>query len=216
MKNWSPETLRALPNYVTYFRVAIIPIVIWLLLDPTPLERYFALTVFIIAALSDFVDGYLARKFGAVSDFGKLLDPLADKILVVAVLVMLTSLRTPIYGDPLVPGWLVVAVVAREIWATGLRGLAAQQGVIVAASSSAKWKTLIQLIAVGSLLLYDLPLTLFGWETTAQIFGLNLLLISLVFSYISVFEYTVRVLYATHESHKTEEKEDRINNELTH
>lgn len=215
MKNWSPETLRALPNYVTYFRIAIIPIVIWLLLDPTPIERYFALTVFIIAALSDFFDGYLARKFGAVSEFGKLLDPLADKILVVAVLVMLTSLRTPLYGDPLVPGWLVVAVVAREIWATGLRGLAAQQGVIVAASSSAKWKTLIQLIAVGALLLYDLPLTIFGWETTAQIFGLNLLLISLVFSYISVFEYTVRVLYASHESNKAEDVED-IKNELTH
>ncbi len=209
MHRFSEQTLKSIPNYITYGRVIVIPLVVWLLINPTPLEQWLALLLFILAGISDLVDGFLARKFGAVSDFGKLLDPLADKVLIIAVLVMLTSLRHPTYGDSWVPAWMVVAVAAREVWVTGLRGLAAQGGVIVPASSSGKWKTVIQMVAVGALILNDLPISILGVNLTAQIFGLNLLLLSLIFSYVSAFDYTVRVLYASHEKKEDHSEGER-------
>lgn len=199
MPKLSEQTLKSIPNYITYGRIIVIPLVVWLLISPTRFEQWLAFILFTLAGISDLADGFLARRFGAVSNFGKLLDPLADKILVIAVLVMLTALRHPIYGDSWVPAWMVVSVAAREVWVTGLRGLAAQSGVIVPASSSAKWKTVIQMVAVGALILNDLPVLIFGFNITAQIIGLNLLLLSLIFSYVSAFDYTVRVLYASHE-----------------
>lgn len=211
---FTEATLQLLPNWITYFRVAIIPILVWLLISPSQFEVYVALVLFIIASISDVVDGYIARKYGAVSEFGKLLDPLADKVLVLAALIMLTSLKTSSFGEPWVPGWLVVAVAAREVWVTGLRGLAAQQNVIVAASSSGKWKTVIQMIGISALFLHDTPIAVGGFETSAQIIGLNLLILSLIFSYISGFEYTVKVLYASHEQGKVQSDDD--SEELTH
>lgn len=199
MSRISEQTLKSIPNYITYGRLGVIPVVVWLLINPSPFEQWLALILFVLAGISDLVDGFLARRFGAVSDFGKLLDPLADKVLIIAVLVMLTALRHPTYGDSWVPAWMVVAVAAREVWVTGLRGLAAQSGVIVQASSSGKWKTVFQMVAVGSLMLNDMPVSLLGLNITAQILGLNLLLLSLIFSYGSAFDYTVRVLYASHQ-----------------
>lgn len=190
MRPW----IKNLPNWLTFIRLGLIPIFVALLVDATPITVLLASVIFIIAAITDYVDGYLARRVGAVSEFGKLLDPLADKILVMAALVMLASQRSESFGDPWVPGWMVVLTLAREIWVTGLRGLAAQGGVVVAANSSGKVKSGLQMVAVVALLQHDLPLELWGVRVTAQWVGLNLLMLSLFFSYWAAIGYTMLVL----------------------
>jgi CDP-diacylglycerol--glycerol-3-phosphate 3-phosphatidyltransferase len=188
--------LKNLPNWLTYFRLALIPVFVMLMHDPSQLMAQAAIAVFILAALTDFADGYLARRFGAVSDIGKLLDPLADKILVMAGLVMMVAQRSQLDGLPWVPGWMVVIVVAREFWVTGLRGMAAANGLIVPAGSAGKIKSGFQMVAVVFLLLHKTPISNFGipFEVTAQFIGLNLLMISIFFSIWSAAEYTFAVL----------------------
>lgn len=188
------EWTKDLPNWLTFVRIALIPIFVVLLVEPTKSMIYAAVAIFVFAALTDSVDGFLARRYGAVSDFGKLLDPLADKILVTAALVMLVSLRSDATGEPWVPGWMVVLVLAREIWVTGLRGIAASRGLIVPAASSGKWKSVLQMVAIVFLLLHDMRLRLFGLVFDCQLVGFNLLLISLAFSYWGASEYSYAIL----------------------
>ena len=183
-----------LPNYITYLRLALIPVFVILLVNPSRLMVNIAIAVFIFAALTDYADGYIARKWGAVSDFGKLLDPLADKILVISALVMLTSLRSDLYSKPWVPGWLVVMVIAREIWVTGLRAVAASNGKVVAAGNTGKWKNFFQMVAIVCLLLHDYKLPLYGYLVPYQLIGINLLAFSLALSYISAFDYSKKIL----------------------
>ena len=151
-----------LPNWLTLLRVALIPVFVILLLDPTPVMVQWAVYIFCIAAVTDYLDGFIARRMRSVSDFGKLLDPLADKILVFSALIMLTSLRSDLTAAPWVPGWMVVMVVAREIWVTGVRGVAATHGVVIAANESGKWKSFLQMFAVIFLLRHDPTLLLRG------------------------------------------------------
>lgn len=184
-----------IPNWLTYLRLGLIPLFVFLLIDPSPVSINVAVAVFILAAITDYADGFIARKFGAVSDFGKLLDPLADKILVLSALIMLASLRSDDFGEPWVPGWMVVLVVAREVWVTGLRGLAANQGIVVGANAAGKWKSLLQMISIVFLLLHDYEVTVYGNELACQLIGLNLLLLSLVFSYFGAVEYTLAILF---------------------
>lgn len=185
------DLLQKLPNWLTLLRLFLIPVFVLLL--HWSIVSY-ALLVFIIAALTDYIDGYLARKFGAVSDFGKLLDPLADKVLVMAALVMLVAQRSELYGEPWVPGWMVVLVLAREIWVTGLRGIAASRGLIISASDLGKLKSFLQMLGIVLLLLHTTPLPLLDSKITCQLAGLNLILLSIVISYWSAVEYTYRVL----------------------
>jgi len=158
-----------------------------------------AMIVFLVAAITDFVDGYIARKFGWVSDLGKLLDPLADKILVMAALVMLVGERSDLTGDPWVPAWMVVIVLAREIWVTGLRAVAASQGVVVAARDSGKIKSVLQMSAVVALLMHNTPISIFSFTVPAQFIGLNLLFLSLGFSLWGAYNYTISILLASKE-----------------
>ena len=171
----------------------MIPILILLLRDPSDSMLRAAFYIFVFAAVTDYVDGIIARTFGYVSDFGKLLDPLADKILVISTLVMLVAIRDPIYGDSWVPAWMVVLVIVREIWVTGLRGVAATHGTIVAANSAGKVKSFLQMFAIGALLLNDFTPHLLGVPFPARIVGLNAMLISLFFSYWGAFQYTMMV-----------------------
>lgn len=187
--------VQRIPNWLTFMRLGLIPIFVILMLDPSDSMVRAATVVFVVAALTDYVDGIIARRYGAISDFGKLLDPLADKILIMAALVMLASQRSDIYGEPWVPGWMVVMVLAREIWVTGLRGVAATQGTVVAASNTGKVKSGLQMVAIVLLLMHDSPVFLFNYRLTCQILGLNLLLISLAFSYWGAFEYSYEILY---------------------
>lgn len=131
-----------LPNQITLLRIALIPVFMFFLLaDPTGTGRYIALAIFIIAAITDAVDGYLARKRGLVTNFGKFADPLADKLLIAGALVALIDLGQ-------ITAWPVIIILAREFAITGLRVLAASQGIVIAASNLGKYKTNAQIFAI--------------------------------------------------------------------
>ena len=190
--------IKKIPNWLTYLRLVLIPVFVILMIDPTRTMVLVAAWVFIAAAITDYVDGFIARKFSAVSDFGKLLDPLADKILVMSGLVMLLAQRSDENGTPWVPGAMVVLVLAREIWVTGLRGVAASRGLIVPAGGAGKIKSGFQMIAIVLLLLHDRPLSSLGIPVawSCKFLGLNFLLISILFSLWSATEYTWSILVA--------------------
>jgi CDP-diacylglycerol--glycerol-3-phosphate 3-phosphatidyltransferase len=188
--------VRNIPNLLTFVRLGLIPIFVLLMLDPTKYMVFLAILVFIFAALTDYADGFLARKFGAVSDFGKLLDPLADKILVMAALVMLAAQRSDLDGKPWINGGLVVLVLARELWVTGLRGIAASRGIILPAGSAGKLKSGLQMCAIVLLLLHDTTFPIFGLRFSAQFIGTNLLILSLLFAYWGAVDYTQGVIEA--------------------
>ena len=141
-----------LPNLLSFFRIAIIPVLVYLLNFTDPASGLLAAALFLLASLTDFFDGYLARRFRAVSNLGKILDPLADKLLIVATLIMLAGMDHP--GEPDVPPWLVVVVVARETAVTVLRGIALTEGIVMEAEKLGKYKFLLQAIAVFTLMVY--------------------------------------------------------------
>lgn len=136
-----------LPNAFTFLRAVLVPVVLWLLLlDSTP-ARWWAFAIFTLAALTDTADGWVARRFGTVTPFGQLADPLADKLLVVGVLASLA-----LVGE--VPWWAVAVIVAREVAVTVLRTRLVQRlGLVMPASSSGKVKALAQMVAIGAYLL---------------------------------------------------------------
>ncbi len=156
--------MKNLPNYITVGRMAIVPLFVFLYLQPG--GDIAAVVCYAIAAASDAVDGYLARKWNVISNFGKLMDPLADKILVSAGFVLLVA------GGRL-PAWACILVLFREFLVTGLRALAAEQGLVMAAGASGKVKTVVQMLALPVLLLEATrgaqlgPLSLGGWMCAA-------------------------------------------------
>lgn len=131
-----------LPNKLTMFRVILIPFFIVFLLVPiTPFDKWIALGIFIVASLTDLLDGYLARKYHLVTNFGKFMDPLADKLLVCSALICLIELDR-------IPSWMVIIIIAREFVISGFRLIASDNGVVIAASYWGKFKTTFQMIAV--------------------------------------------------------------------
>ncbi|MCC6641665.1 MAG: CDP-diacylglycerol--glycerol-3-phosphate 3-phosphatidyltransferase [Deltaproteobacteria bacterium] len=137
-----------LPNTITVLRIGVVPVLLLLPLYPGRLGSQVTAWIFIVAATSDLVDGWLARRGQQVTRIGKLLDPLADKLVVATALIVLLSMgRIPGWAT-----WIVVVIVGRELAVTGLRGLASAQGQIMAASGLGKAKTLIQNVAIGALL----------------------------------------------------------------
>ena len=141
-------TFHTTPNYLTLLRVIMVPAVILSLFQHTPLWDLGAAVFFGAASITDYFDGYLARKYKIETVYGKLLDPLADKFLVICSLIMLQHLGRM---SPVV----VMILVCRELTITGLRALASAEGVIVSASSGGKWKTAIQMIAIPCLMIQD-------------------------------------------------------------
>lgn len=131
-----------LPNKLTMFRVILIPFFVLFMLVPiTAIDKWIALGIFIIASLTDWLDGYLARKYHLVTNFGKFMDPLADKLLVCSALICLIELDR-------IPSWMVIIIIAREFVISGFRQVAADNGVVIAASYWGKFKTTFQMIAV--------------------------------------------------------------------
>lgn len=175
-----------LPNLLTMARVAIIPVVLWLLDQGTPRDCVLAALVYSAAALTDLLDGYLARRMNIVSVLGKFLDPLADKLLVMASLVWMVPMGR-------ISEWVVVLLLGREISITALRSIASSEGLVIAAASGGKAKTAFQMIGILCLILgfpYHLtlgPLDLGEVELVAV--GRVLVYISLVFSITSAFQY---------------------------
>ena len=135
-----------LPNKITVARIIMVPVFIWVLLSGIENSRLIAAGIFIIASITDFVDGYLARKYGLITDFGKLMDPMADKILVASALIALVQVGR-------ISVWPVVIILAREFLITSFRSLAASKGLVIAASIWGKIKTNTQIFAIILLLL---------------------------------------------------------------
>jgi len=134
-----------LPNALTLLRILAVPVVVVALLGETPNGDALAAAVFALAALTDGLDGYFARSRDAVTTFGKLMDPLADKLLVTAALVSLVSLDR-------LEAWVAMVIIAREIAVTGLRAIAAERGIVISASWLGKLKTVLQIAAVIALI----------------------------------------------------------------
>lgn len=169
-----------LPNTITVVRIGVVPILLLLPLFPGRLGSQVTAWLFIVAAVSDLVDGWLARRGQQVTRIGKLLDPLADKLIVATALIVLLSMgRIPAWAT-----WTVVVIVGRELAVTGLRGLASAQGQIMAASGLGKAKTLIQNVAIGALLFPDPTLGL-----PAHAIGLALLVVATAITIWSGYAY---------------------------
>ncbi|MDR1028597.1 MAG: CDP-diacylglycerol--glycerol-3-phosphate 3-phosphatidyltransferase [Clostridiales Family XIII bacterium] len=166
-----------LPNTLTLIRIALIPVFIVFLLND---RSYVAAVVFIVAALTDALDGYLARKMDLITNFGKLMDPLADKLLVVSALVCLTEL-----GE--IAGWMVIVILAREFMITGLRSVAAGEGVIIAAGMAGKLKTVSQMAAIVLILLRNWPFVYVGFP-----FDRVMLWIAVALTVYSGVEYMIK------------------------
>jgi CDP-diacylglycerol--glycerol-3-phosphate 3-phosphatidyltransferase len=137
------------PNILTLCRIATAPLLVYLLLLPSPLAAALSAAIFFLATITDFLDGYIARSYGSGTTLGKFLDPLADKVVVISALIMLVG--TP--QLPRVPAWIVVVLVIREIMVTGLRAIAAAEGVVMAAEELGKYKMVLQSIAIQGLLI---------------------------------------------------------------
>lgn len=131
-----------LPNKLTTFRVVLIPFFIFFLMtELIPYSKWIALAIFCIASLTDFFDGYLARKWNMVTNFGKFMDPLADKLLVCSAIIAFTAMDR-------MPAWIVIIIVAREFIISGFRLIAAEKGVVIAASYWGKFKTASQMFMI--------------------------------------------------------------------
>jgi CDP-diacylglycerol--glycerol-3-phosphate 3-phosphatidyltransferase len=138
-----------IPNILTLLRIAAIPVLVLLLLSPSRDAGFWAAALFAAASITDWLDGYLARRLGIVTVFGKFLDPIADKLIVMAVLIMILPYDR-------VPAWMVLVILGREMIITGLRGIASSEGIIIDASDLGKFKTIFQIVAIiGLLLHYD-------------------------------------------------------------
>ncbi len=137
------------PNVLTLLRIATAPVLVYLLLFTGPIAAALAAGVFFLAVISDFLDGYIARSYNSGTTLGKFLDPLADKVVVISALIMLAGMPQL----PRVPAWIVVVLVGREILVTGLRAIAAAEGLVMPAEELGKYKMVLQAIAVQGLLI---------------------------------------------------------------
>ncbi len=167
-----------LPNKLTLFRVILIPFfVVFMLVNVTGnADKWIALIIFIIASLTDLLDGKIARKYNLITDFGKFMDPLADKLLVCSALICLVSLNK-------IPAWIVIIIIAREFIISGFRLIAADNGRVIAASYWGKFKTTFQMIMV-ILMIADI----------SQLFILTQIIMyaALILTVVSLVDYLVK------------------------
>ena len=156
-----------LPNKLTTFRVILIPFFVFFLISPffDGYGNYIALAIFIIASLTDMADGKIARKYNLVTNFGKFMDPLADKLLVCSALICLIALDK-------IPAWIVIVIISREFIISGFRLIAAENGIVIAANYWGKFKTVSQMIMIILLLIdlggvFDILEQIFIWLSLA-------------------------------------------------
>lgn len=166
-----------LPNKLTMLRVIMIPFfIVFLLIPITPYDKWIALAIFILASLTDLLDGKIARKYNLVTNFGKFMDPLADKLLVCSALICLIELDK-------IPAWMVIIIIAREFIISGFRLVASDNGVVIAASYWGKFKTTFQMAAV-CLLIADIA----AIGVVTQI----ILWIAVILTVVSLVDYLVK------------------------
>jgi CDP-diacylglycerol--glycerol-3-phosphate 3-phosphatidyltransferase len=186
--------LTNLPNLVTMGRVLFVPFVLYFMDNYSPVRSLIAALLYLVASIGDGVDGYLARSRGQVSVLGKFLDPVADKLMVTAVLVFMVALGR-------VPAWLVVVLVARDLAITGLRSIASSEGIVIAASRGGKIKTALQLVGLIMLLVhFRYPLLGLGINVDFNTAGLVVLYLSLGASLLSGLDYVLSFFRALSET----------------
>lgn len=171
-----------LPNKLTIFRVILIPFFVFFLLAPYFPEygKYIATAIFIVASLTDMADGKIARKYNLVTNFGKFMDPLADKLLVCSAMICLVDLE-------LIPVWVVLIIIAREFIISGFRLVASDNGIVIAASYWGKFKTTFQMLMV-IVIIFNINLQL-GW---LNILGTILIYVALVLTVVSLIDYIAK------------------------
>ena len=185
------QHVRALPNLLSLLRILLVPVLVVVLMVPSPGMRALAGVVFLVACITDFLDGWIARRHGMTTPLGQILDPLADKLVVSAVLIMLAAMPP----EPRVPAWMVVVIVLRELLVTGPRSVALRRGLIVPAQELGKYKMILQVFALESLILqyrYPIPGTNLSLDFHAA--GMVFLWMALVVAVWSGVDYHVRVL----------------------
>ena len=166
-----------LPNNLTLFRILAVPFLVLLLYFPSRAVCLLAMLLFVVASLTDLFDGLIARRYNLVTTMGKFLDPLADKLLIVSVLIMLAWLHW-------LPAWMAVLIVCRELTVTGLRAIAMEQGIVIAADQFGKLKTIVQIVAVCPLLLHYT-----WWGFDPQPLGMGLMWGAVVLTVLSGANY---------------------------
>ncbi|MFN7250767.1 MAG: CDP-diacylglycerol--glycerol-3-phosphate 3-phosphatidyltransferase [Anaerobacillus sp.] len=181
-----------IPNKITISRIILIPLFMFFLLAPLnfgdllivghelPWAHLLGALLFILAASTDWLDGYYARKYNLVTNFGKFIDPLADKLLMTAALIALVQLG-------LLYAWIAIIIISREFAVTGIRLVAAADGQVIAASNLGKWKTVFQIIAVSALMLHNLPFAIIGFP-----FATITVWIATILTIVSGWDYFVK------------------------
>ncbi len=174
-----------LPNAITLLRIGILPVLFLVLLEPGETMSLAIAILFILAALTDLLDGYVARRYNMVTRMGKLLDPIADKIIMSAALVLLIPVGRA-------PAWIVALMIMRDFAVDGLRSMAAAEGHVIEASQLGKYKTVCQIIAVSALIIHY---PIYGIDASS--IGTAFLYVALVLSLWSGFDYLVRFYRTT-------------------
>ncbi len=191
-----------IPNLLTMGRIVMIPVCLALIGEDTPRAGFWAAIVFTLAALTDLVDGWLARKMNVVSVLGKLLDPLADKLIVMASLVWMVPMGR-------IPAWVVVLLLGRDIAVTGLRSVAASEGVVIAAGEEGKAKTALQMIGIICLIIgypYHLSYGVVDLGAVDLVHvGRMLVYLSIIFSIASAAQYVRLFVLAVEAKEKKQE-----------
>ena len=166
-----------LPNKLTMFRVVLIPVFIVVLMSgliAEPASRYIAVVIFCVASFTDYLDGHIARKYNLVTNFGKFMDPLADKLLVSAAMICMIELG-------MLPAWVVIIIISREFIITGFRLIAAEGGLVIAASWWGKIKTVTQMAMIILMLL-----------GVNKVIGTILVVLATIFTVVSGVDYIVK------------------------
>ena len=179
MRSAGQESNINLPNVLTLVRILLIPVFVMLLIDPTPDRALSAAIVFVVAAVTDLLDGYVARKTGQITKLGRLLDPIADKLLVLSALILLVQVDR-------VSALVAILIIAREVAVTGLRAIAASEGLIMSAEVTGKYKMALQLIAIVLLVLEGTVVESIG---NLHLAGIVTLYLSLILGYVSGAQY---------------------------
>lgn len=180
-------------NKITMLRIAMIPVFMAVMLIDFPFHMEAALAVFLLASLTDHLDGHLARKYNLITDFGKFMDPLADKLLVTAAFVILIQMGR-------IDAWIVFVILAREFAVSGLRSLAAAQNIIIAASNFGKLKTVTQIVAICVLILNNFPFSLINLPIATICIYVTLIIT--VLSGLDYFGKNIKVIMPKRLEHK--------------
>ena len=179
MRSAGQESNINLPNVLTLVRILLIPVFVMLFIDPTPDRALAAAIVFVVAAVTDLLDGYVARKTGQITKLGRLLDPIADKLLVLSALILLVQVDR-------VSALVAILIIAREVAVTGLRAIAASEGLIMSAEVTGKYKMALQVIAIVLLVLEGTVVETIG---NLHLAGIVTLYLSLILGYVSGAQY---------------------------